>query len=186
MFSLQVDENLKLALPDFSRAEEMTALVLANLDRLKPWMPWATDEYSIEDCKGFIEGSLKAFSESGRFEACIVEGDRIIGTIGFHNFDIANRSAHIGYWISKESEGKGIITKCCRFLVDYLFSVMKLNRVQINCNVENARSRAVPEHLGFQLEGIHRQVEFLNDRFGDWAVYAMLNEDWKPSESTGN
>ena len=71
-------------------------------------------------------------------------------------------------------------------MVDYLFSVMKLNRVQINCNVENARSRAVPERLGFQLEGIHRQVEFLNDRFGDWAVYAMLNEDWKPSESTGN
>lgn len=186
MFSLQVDKDLRLALPDHSRAEELTALVRANLDRLKPWMPWATDEYSIEDCKRFIERSLKAYAENGRFEACIVEGNQTIGTIGFHNFDIANRSAHIGYWISRESEGKGIITKCCRFLVDHLFNVLKLNRVQINCNVENTRSRAVPERLGFQLEGIHRQVEFLHDRFGDWAVYAMLKEEWKPSESTNN
>ena len=60
---------------------------------------------------------------------------------------------------------------------------MDLNRVQINCNVENERSRAVPERLGFKLEGIHRQVEYLNGRFGDWAVYGMLREEWETAPS---
>jgi ribosomal-protein-serine acetyltransferase len=55
--------------------------------------------------------------------------------------------------------------------------------VQINCNVENAKSRAIPERLGFKLEGIHRQVEFLHDRFGDWAVYAMLREEWEAMDN---
>ena len=64
-------------------------------------------------------------------------------------------------------------------LIDYLFDTIELNRVQINCNVENKRSRAVPERLGFKLEGIHRQVEFLNGKFGDWAIYAILRSEWK-------
>jgi ribosomal-protein-serine acetyltransferase len=59
---------------------------------------------------------------------------------------------------------------------------MKLNRVQINCNVENVRSRAIPEKLGFKLEGMLRQMEFVNGRFGDWAVYGMLRDEWENSK----
>jgi ribosomal-protein-serine acetyltransferase len=71
------------------------------------------------------------------------------------------------------------MTRCCRILFDYLFNEVGLNRIQINCNIENAKSRAIPERLGFRLEGIHRQVEWLNNEFRDWAVYAMLAEEWK-------
>ncbi len=88
----------------------------------------------------------------------------------------------MGYWLAKQAQGKGLMTKCCRTLVNYAFDDLKLNRVQINCNVENTKSRAVPERLNFKLEGIHRQVEFLNGEFRDWAVYATLKEEWKSSE----
>jgi len=179
MFSHQIDENLKLALPQIEQAEELTALVRANLEHLKRWMPWATDSYSVESGREWIQRTLNEFAEQGMFNAVILYNDRPAGTIGFHNFDTANRSAHIGYWISKEYEGKGIITRCCHVLIDYLFDVMKLNRIQINCSVENVRSRAVPERLGFRLEGIQRQAEFINGKFGDWAIYSMLKEDWK-------
>jgi ribosomal-protein-serine acetyltransferase len=104
---------------------------------------------------------------------------KIVGNMGFHNLDPNNKSAHIGYWLAREAEGRGLMTRCCRVLINYLFDELKLNRVQINCNVENLKSRAIPERLGFELEGIHRQVEFFGDRFGDWAIYAMLKEDWK-------
>ena len=157
-------------------AEELTAVVRDNLERLKPWMPWAVKDYSIDSATEFIARSLKAFADEGRFEALILFDWKIIGSIGFHDLDQVNR--HVGYWIAHAYEGKGIFTRSCRALIDYLFDTMKLNRVQINCNVENVRSRAVPERLGFKLERIHRQVEFLNDRFGDWTVYAMLREEW--------
>ena len=179
MFSFQVDENVKLVLPQPHMAGELTAVVLENLDRLKPWMPWATKDYSADLANEFIARSLRAFADEGRFEAVIMFGNEIIGSIGFHNLDGTNRSAHVGYWIAGKYEGKGFVTRCCRAVIDYLFDTMDLNRVQINCNVENLRSRAIPERLGFKLEGIHRQVEFLHDRFGDWAVYALLREEWK-------
>lgn len=179
MFSYKIDKNLKLILPQLNRAEEMAAVVLENIDRLKPWMPWATDEYSVDSAKEYIQRTLKEFAEDGRFSATILLDDKIVGPVGFHNLDKVNKFAHIGYWLAKDAEGKGIITKSCRVLIDYLFQEMDLNRIEIDCNVENTKSRAVPEGLGFKFEGILRQIEFHQGKFGDWAVYAMLKEDWK-------
>ncbi len=59
---------------------------------------------------------------------------------------------------------------------------MDLNRVQINCAVENLRSRAVPERLGFKLEGTLRQTEILEDKSGNWAIYGLLKSEWKSDE----
>jgi ribosomal-protein-serine acetyltransferase len=179
MFSFKLDDELKLALPEPHMAEAMTDAVLANLSRLKPWMAWAVDDYSIEHCHQYIQRTLTEFATDGSLSASIFYQGKYAGSVGFHNLDTVNRSAHVGYWIAEEFEGRGIITRCCRVIIDHLFGAMNLNRVQINCNVDNAKSRAVPERLGFKLEGIHRQVEFLHDRFGDWAVYAMLRDEWE-------
>lgn len=179
MFSHQIDNNIKLCLPELHMAEELTDVVRKNLGHLQPWMPWAVDDYSVESAREWIHRTLSEFAEDGRFNAIILVDDRPVGTIGFHNLNTAHGSAEIGYWIDKGQEGRGIITRCARALIDYLFNVRGLNRVQINCNVENVRSRAIPERLGFTLEGIHRQVERVQGRFGDWAVYALLREEWK-------
>jgi len=177
MFSHQIDENLSLELPQMHHAEELTAVVLENLERLKIWMPWAVHDYSVESARFFIQRNLRGLSESGSFGLLIRYDGKLAGTIGFHDLDTVNRSAHIGYWIAKDFEGRGIMTCCCRVLIDYLFESMELNRVQINCNVENTRSRAIPERLGFKLEGVLRQVEFINGEFGDWAVYGLLKSE---------
>ena len=182
MFSHQIDDNLKLCLPELHRADEITSVVRANLRHLQPWMPWAVDDYSTDSAREWIQRTLSEFAEDGRFNAIILIDEKAVGAIGFHNLNTAHGSAEIGYWIDKEYEGRGIITRCCRVLIDYLFDLRKLNRIQINCNVENERSRKVPERLGFKLEGIHRQVEYVNGRFGDWAIYAMLKEEWKSSK----
>jgi len=44
---------------------------------------------------------------------------------------------------------------------------------------ENTRSRAIAERLGFRLEGVHRDAEWLYDHFVDLACYAMVARDWK-------
>ncbi|MEQ1605841.1 MAG: GNAT family protein [Pyrinomonadaceae bacterium] len=183
MFSCRVDDNIELRLPQTRDVEEITAVVRDNLDRLKPWMPWATDDYSAESARGYIQRTLDEFASDGRFSASIVQNGKIVGSIGFHNFDNANRSAHIGYWIARDEEGKGIVTRCCKALIDHLFDEVGLNRVQINCITENTRSRAIPERLGFKLEGVLRQAEYVNGRFGDWAIYSLLRDEWKNRRS---
>lgn len=180
MFSFQIDDALKLVLPVERDAAELCGVVLENLEELKRWMPWAADDYSIESAREFIKGNLSEFATTGSFGTSVVLDEKIVGIISFHHLDANNKSAHLGYWLAKSAQGRGLMTRCCRVFVDYLFDEMELNRVQINCNVENIKSRAIPERLGFQLEGVLRQVEYFNNRYGDWAVYAMLRADWKP------
>jgi ribosomal-protein-serine acetyltransferase len=179
MFSYRIDENLKLILPQKHHAKELLIVVRENLDILKPWMPWATDDYSIDSALDFINRNLKEFAETGTFSASIALDEKIVGQVGFHHLDATNKHAEIGYWLARDAHGRGIVTRCTRVLIDYLFDDFGLNRVQINCNVENKSSRAIPERLGFALEGFRRQVEFNKGKFGDWAIYAMLREDWK-------
>ncbi len=181
MFAFTIDDDIVLTLPQMHHAEELTAVVRDNLDRLRPWMPWAVEDYSLEHAKQFIFRTLDEFSRDGRFDALILYRGRFVGTIGFHHLDTTNKTASVGYWISREMEGKGVVTKCCRVIINYLFDTMGLNRVQINCNVENLRSRAIPEKLGFTLEGTLREVEYLDGRFGDWAVYSLLRREWEAS-----
>ena len=183
LLASKVDEHISLELPLPHHADEVAKVVVANLDRLKAWMPWAITEYSVDSARDFIQRNLKGLADDGEFGLLIRYDSKLAGSIGFHHLDRQNSSAHIGYWIAKDFEGRGIITTCCRLLIDHLFKRMDLNRVQINCNVENERSRAVPERLGFKLEGVHRQVEYLNGRFGDWAVYGMLREEWETAPS---
>jgi ribosomal-protein-serine acetyltransferase len=179
MFSCLVDSNLKLELPEPRHAEEAAALVQRNLEHLRPWMPWAVEGYSVSHAADWIKLSLDAFVKDGTIGALIMLDDKIVGSIGFHDLDTANRHASIGYWIDKQHEGKGIVSRCCRVLINYLFDTMELHRLQINCNVENLRSRAIPERLGFRLEGTLREVEFVDGKFRDWAVYGLLRDEWK-------
>ncbi|MDQ6788764.1 MAG: GNAT family N-acetyltransferase [Acidobacteriota bacterium] len=178
MFSFQIEDDLKLVLPTERDAEEIYRVVRENLEELKLWMPWATDDYSLESARVYTRGNLSEFATTGSFSASVVYQEKIVGAIGFHHLDMTNKSAHLGYWLAKAAQGKGLMTKCNRVLIDYLFDEMQLNRVQINCNVENIKSRAIPERLGFKLEGIHQQAKFENNRFTDWAIYAMLAEEW--------
>ncbi len=175
----EVDEDIRLTLPMPHDAAEITGLVRENLEYLKVWMPWAKNDYSLESANFYISDNFQQLIDGTGFANSIVYQEKICGQIGFHQLDSNNKSVKMGYWIAANLQGRGIVTKCCRAFIDYGFNELNLNRIQINCNVENTRSRRIPERLGFALEGIERQAEKLQNGFGDWAVYAMLKQDWK-------
>lgn len=179
MFSYQVDENLKLVLPMPHHAGELAAVVRANHEEFGRWLPWASEDYSVETAAEFIGLNLKRLAEKGEFATLVELDEKIVGSIGFHHLDTNNRSAQLGYWLAEDAQGKGLMTRSAKVLIEYLFEKLDLNRIQINCNVENTKSRAIPERLGFKLEGIHRRVEFRRGRFGDQAIYSMLKEEWR-------
>ena len=70
------------------------------------------------------------------------------------------------------------MTMAVQAVLDYSFSTLNLNRMVIRAAVKNQPSRAIPERLGFQHEGIAREAECLYDHFVDLAVYSILKEDW--------
>ena len=101
------------------------------------------------------------------------------GVIGFHKIDWNNKSTSIGYWLGEDYVGNGLMTKSVKAFVDYALIDLGLNRVEIRAAVENKKSRAIPERLGFTHEGTIRQSEWLYDHYVDHEVYGMLASDWK-------
>jgi ribosomal-protein-serine acetyltransferase len=155
-------------------ADALFALTDLNRTYLREWLPWLDASRTVRDTVGFIELSRKQLEKREALHCSIRYQDKIIGMIGFHRFDWGNRAASIGYWLASHMQGKGIVTHSCRLLTDFAFAELQLNRVEIRCAVGNAKSRAIPERLGFRNEGTIRDAEWLYDRFVDLVVYGLL------------
>jgi ribosomal-protein-serine acetyltransferase len=178
MFTHRLDDDRWLRLPEESDAEELYELTAANRKMLAEWMPWAAGA-TLETTREFIRLRRLGFARNGGFSPVIVERDRIVGSIGFPDVNHEQRSCEIGYWIGRSAQGRGTATLAVRALIDYAFGPWKLHRVVIQAGVDNARSRAVAERLGFTLEGVMRQAERYPDgRYIDLATYGLLAPEW--------
>ncbi|HEX6125950.1 MAG TPA: GNAT family N-acetyltransferase [Pyrinomonadaceae bacterium] len=155
--------------------------VIRNLEHLEPFMHWATPDYSIESSKKFLLDAITNRIERKNLGLGIFRGSSLIGSIGFVKFDWTSRKTEIGYWIDKSEEGKGIITRACKRLIEYAFSDLAMNRIEIRCSAENRRSASVPERLGFKREGVLRQSEERQGKLQDFFIYGLLAEDPRPN-----
>lgn len=182
-FSYKIDEDLELRLAEERDAEEGYQLVMQNYEHLRRWLPWLDETYALEHAREFIRRNLQGFAENKGFGARIVFQGRMAGQIGFNMLDWKNSRTEIGYWLAEAFQGKGIMTKACRAFVGHAFDVLNLNRVEICCVTGNERSRRVPERLGFKLDGVLREGEWLHDSFHDLAVYSMLASEWRDKDS---
>ncbi len=179
MLTCQIEENLELRFTSARYAGELTSIVLENLEYLQEWLPWATEDYSVETAKEFVKTNLKGFAKNEFPSYFIFYEGKLVGGIGFNNVNKSDRNAEIGYWLREDSQGNGIITRCCRKLIEFAFNEMNLNRIVIRCATENIKSRNIPEKLGFVKEGILRETAVLNGEFIDLIVYSILKKEWK-------
>jgi ribosomal-protein-serine acetyltransferase len=178
----ELPNGYALRLLEESDADELFALIDANREHLGAWMPWVQHENEPADVLPFIRATRQQIADNDGLQTAIVDpGGRIVGTVGVHNVDWLNRKTSIGYWLAASEQGRGTMTEAVRAYVNHAFTTWKLNRVMIQAAVENARSCAIPERLGFREEGILREVERIGDRVLDGVVYAMLAADWPAS-----
>jgi ribosomal-protein-serine acetyltransferase len=183
-YSYKVDDEIKLVVPQGFYAEDLFPVIMENYEHLHKWVPWLPDGYNIESTRNAYEESYVAAKESRNLWLLIKYKNKFVGGTGLNKFDFANRTTEIGYWLSAEYEGKGIVTRSCKALIEYAFEDLGFNRIEIKCATENTKSRAIPEKLGFTEEGVLREAEWLYDHFIDWAVYSLLAKDWREKEKT--
>jgi ribosomal-protein-serine acetyltransferase len=165
-----------------SDVDELHALIEANREHLARWLPWAAEQ-TLEDTTRFVSWSLAQAREGDGFQAAIVQDARIAGVIGFHGIDRQHGSTSIGYWLAQSAQGHGTMTAALRAMVDEALVAWGLHRVEIRASVENERSRALIERLGFRFEGVAREAFRVGGVFCDDAVYAMLASEWGASGS---
>lgn len=182
MHEMTINKDLKLRTLREDDAEALFELVDANRKHLREWLPWLDANTEVEDSRAFIRSVLKQESDNLGPTYAIIFRESLVGVVGYHPIQWNNKSVEIGYWLSHDLTRQGIMTRCCRALVDYAFDVIGLNRVTIPAAVDNSRSRAIPERLGFKKEGVIRDAEWLYDHYVDHVLYRLLKSEWQSQQ----
>lgn len=181
MLTYKVDEEVALRLFNEDDAEEFYQLTIHSKTYLKEWLGWLDNIKTVEDTAKNIKSRLNEVVENRGYPKsfAIIYNGKIAGTIGFSRIDERNRIGVIGYWLGKEFQGKGIMSKAFKALIDYGFKELHFNRIEVRIAAENEKSQAIPERFGFTKEGVIRQAELLYDYYVDHVIYGLLVEDWK-------
>ena len=181
MFRYELPGGCYLRLFEESDAEDLVRVIDENREYLAAWLPWVeTTSQSVDVRREFIRHTRQQVADNDGFHAAIIDGDKIIGVVGFHSIDWNNRSTSIGYWLAADRQGRGTMTEAVKALTTHAFEVWDLNRVEIRVATDNLRSAAIPKRLGFTEEGVLHQAERHGDTFKDVAVHAMLMQNFDP------
>ena len=180
MFRRAVTPEIEIRLFGADDAEAVFPVVERNRDYLREWLPWVDGTHSPEDIRTFIETIAIPQYDADKGPNCgIWISGEFAGSIGCHEINSAYRNCSLGYWVDAAHQGKGIVTRCCAVMLDYLFDELQLHRVTIECGTGNARSCAIPERLGFTREAVKREAQLVGGRWVDLVMWSILDREWR-------
>ena len=159
---------------------EVYAAVTESLDELKPWMPWARQEITVEVEEENMRRARARFVERSDLMMLLFlkETDTLVGTSGLHRMDWSVPRFEIGYWCRTRFAGRGYVTEAVRGITGFAFEHLGARRVEIRSDALNHRSVRVAERAGFRLEGELRNAELGADgEPRNVLVYSMIPEE---------
>lgn len=105
------------------------------------------------------------------------DSNRVIGSIGIESDGTRpdmDGSRSLGYVLSKDYWGRGLMTEAVSAAIDYSFQVLKLRLLTVTHYTINERSRRVIEKSGFTYEGTLRSGSVIyNGEERDLCCYSM-------------
>lgn len=185
---LIVDGDIELEITSQKFATQLYNVINNNRTHLAEFLPWVENIQSLDSFSEYLRNCEQLYEEKKEISFVILFKGKPVGRIGLHHLNLQNRIGSIGYWLDKDVEGRGIMTKSCIKLIDYGFQELNLNRIELKASVENFKSQAIPTKLNFTKEGVLRKAELVNNEFIDLYLYSILKREWKSlrSNKTGH
>ena len=130
--------------------------------------------YTVIDARRWLDMVVGQKPETNF--AIDVEGEAA-GGIGFTiQYDVARRSAEIGYWLGEEFWGRGIATEALIAVTDHAFSHYDVCRLFAHVFDWNRASARVLEKAGYEFEGRLKKSVTKDGRTIDQLMYAIVRE----------
>lgn len=158
---------------------ELLTLIQSNRDHLDRWLRWSAHIQTHEDAAALITRFATKYAANDGFLAGILVNETLVGGLICHKINVESAKCEIGYWLGAAHTGKGYVTRACHAVIALMFGDLNLHRIEIQCATDNTASRAVAERLGFTLEGVLRESEWITSSFRDHAMYSLLAQEWK-------
>jgi ribosomal-protein-serine acetyltransferase len=129
------------------------AAIAASLTELQLWMPWAQTMPDREVELGVLREGEAAFDADREWQYTLFESSsgQLVGGAGLH-YRVGTNVLEVGYWVRSDRTRRGYATAAARALVNAAFTYLPHSeRIEIQMDVANLASAAIPPKLGFEL-----------------------------------
>jgi RimJ/RimL family protein N-acetyltransferase len=170
---------------------ELRPFTISDIGTLLAWidspaflLQWAGPRFTYPLDEGQLRAHLAQMSVDEpallAFKAVDIEQEQTIGHIELSAIDRRHRSATVARVLvgPERARGRGIGAQMTREVLRIGFEELALHRIQLSVFTFNAPAIACYEGLGFQKEGLVRDVCKHEDTF--WSAYlmSMLEDEW--------
>ncbi len=161
-------------------ADVLQQIVMANLDHLRPWMPWIKQEpLTIIERARLIEDWTREWEDGGdSFLGVFLDGEPI-GSSGCHA-RVGPGAIEIGYWIDQDHLRSGYATEVTAALTSAAFDNERIGRVQVHTDEANDASAGVPAKLGFRRARVETREPAAPGESGRLIIWTVTRETWTP------
>ncbi len=132
---------------------------------------------TLENAINLINALQNTFYEDRgiRWAMVLKEGNRMIGTCGFHNLSLVQRRSEMGYELNDDYWGLGYAKEAIEAMRDYGTAKLNLHRIEALVYPENEASQGVLERLGFVREGLLRGYAYFRNTYQDLYMYSWID-----------
>lgn len=179
--ALPVLETPRLVLRPLRRGDARDVYAFASDPEVARYVLWDPHR-SLSDARSYI-AYMRGLYRRGlpaSWAVVLRESGCVIGTIGFMWYSEANRSAEIGYSLSRSQWNRGLATEALRAVIHSSFGMLPLNRLEAQHDLRNPASGRVMEKCGMKQEGVLRQRIRNKGEWADVALYSILRSDLEP------
>lgn len=170
----------RLRLREFT---EMDFPALRELDSRAEMHTFEREPPGIDDTRQsldtYVNEALEIPRTTYRMAITVRPQDNIRGIVKLSRQWEAIREWEVGWAVHPDEWGRGYATEAARHVMDWGFRELKIHRIVAFCHVFNEASVRVMEKLGMHRDGILRETRWLNGKWWDEYVYAVLEKEWK-------
>lgn len=139
-----------------SDAELMCAAYLRNREHLAPWEPLRAEEFfTVDGQMVSVQSKLALFIAGSDVPWVLTDGEAIVGLMTLSGIVRGPfLSAHLGYWVDRDYNGRGIGSAAVAFAIDAAREELGLHRLQAATLLHNAASQTILKRSGFTEIGV--------------------------------
>jgi RimJ/RimL family protein N-acetyltransferase len=150
-------------------------------DDIAWWLDQVPQPYTEADARTYVAMTRRGWKDGSHAAFAVTDAGtgEVAGSVGLHWLDTENGVAEVGYWVRRESRGRGVATRATRLAAGWALTTCGMHRVQLRAEARNVASQRVAESSGFRRRGVLRSVRFNSrqNRRVDFVLYSLLADE---------
>ena len=165
---------LNIELLSINHSGQLLSYYKSNKEHLEKWEPKRKSNYYTDlFFRNLIIKRLEEIENGQSIRFVIMPNDNstIIGVCNYTK--ITNINCHLGYSISKEYEGQGLMYEALLRTNQYIFDKTNINIIQASIIINNQKSKNLLHKLLFKYQGKINIYLEINGKLEDHSIYYL-------------